>query len=53
MKYNSCIKDDDNLPVLNKPENLDIVQESVENVEQDTKEVLAGTRKLISFQEKL
>ena len=29
------------------PENLDIVQESVENVEQDTKEVLAGTRKLI------
>jgi len=29
------------------PENLDIVKESVENVEQDTKEVLAGTRKLI------
>ena len=29
------------------PENLDIVQESVENVEQDTKEVLSGERPLI------
>ena len=29
------------------PENLDIVKESVENVEQDTMEVLAGTRNLI------
>ena len=29
------------------PENLDIVQQSVENVERDTQEVLAGTRNLI------